>query len=128
LETKIFLRSDLKNRVKPNIFSNALNALMDDLHLINGTCTFLNRQLTQDSPTHRNTVFQKVGFVLLDPHEVPEQTQYMSRSIICGKKFLIAMSPDPENCVKIIKDTQDVEYIYMAPTTIEESECMRICC
>ena len=38
------------------------------------------------------------------------------------------MSPDPDNCAKIVKDARSVQSIYMGPTTMEESENMRVCC
>ena len=67
-------------------------------------------------------------YVLFDPHEDPRKTQDLYLGSFCDKKFLIAMSPDPMNCAKIVKDAELTETIYMGPTTMEESENMRICC
>ena len=71
---------------------------------------------------------KRADFVLFDPHEDARRTQNLSRSIFCNKKFLIAVSPDPVNFAKIVKDAKYVGSIYMGPTTLEESESMRICC
>ena len=71
---------------------------------------------------------RRADFVLFDPHQNPHKTQDLDEIIFCNKTFLISMSPDPMNCEKIVKDARDVKSIYMGPTTMEESESMRICC
>ena len=71
---------------------------------------------------------EKADFVLFDPHENGRLTQNLDESIFCNKKFLIAVSPDPVNFAKVLKDAKYVGSIYMGPTTLEESESMRICC
>lgn len=70
----------------------------------------------------------KSDFVLYDPHENPLATQDLALEAFGGKKFLIAMSPDPQNCAKIVKDAEETETFFMGPTTKAESEKMRLCC
>ena len=67
-------------------------------------------------------------YVLLDPHENPAETEKLHRDIFCLKPFLIAMSPDPRNCKKIVKDTLSSDLLYMGPTSLEEAEDMRDTC
>lgn len=71
---------------------------------------------------------EKADYVLYDPHENPGESEKLPLKIFCGKQFLIAMSPDPKNCSKIVKDVEEAETVFMGPTTIEESEKMRECC
>jgi hypothetical protein len=71
---------------------------------------------------------KKADFVLFDPHEDARLTQNLHVSIFCNKKFLIAVSPYPVYFAKVVKDAKYVGSIYMGPTTLEESESMRICC
>lgn len=71
---------------------------------------------------------KNADYVLYDPHENPLRSQDLSPHMFCGKKFIIAMSPDPANCKKVVKDAEEAETVYMGPTTLEESERMRFCC
>ena len=71
---------------------------------------------------------KRADYVLFDPHENPDESGRLAPYIFFGKPFLIAMSPDPKNCSKIVKDVEESETVFMGPTTIEESEEMRVCC
>ena len=89
-----------------------------------------------DKPIQEGTLDVALGdkwadqadYVLFDPHENPDESEKLAPNIFCGKQFLIAMSPDPKNCSKIVKDVEESETVFMGPTTIEESEKMRVCC
>ena len=69
-----------------------------------------------------------VEYVLYDPQEDPKETQKFSLSFFCGKNVLIAVSPDPQNCSKIIKDAKIKAELYMGPTDLAESEAMGAAC
>ncbi|KAL3913025.1 MAG: hypothetical protein SGARI_000862 [Bacillariaceae sp.] len=69
-----------------------------------------------------------VDYVLYDPQEDPKETQKFSLSFFCGKNVLIAVSPDLQNCSKIIKDAKIISELYMGPTDLVESEAMRVAC
>jgi hypothetical protein len=75
-----------------------------------------------------NKLAAGVDYVLYDPQEDPTATQYLDMTFFCGKKFLIAISPDPDNCSKIIKDAEQNAEVYMGPTDMDESEAMRKAC
>ena len=70
----------------------------------------------------------EVDYVLYDTQENPLETQQMDISMFCGKNVLIAMSPDPGNCSKILKDAKQKQLLYMGPTSLEEADAMRISC
>jgi len=79
-----------------------------------------------DATTHNRA--REVDHVLYDPQENALQTQEMDISMFCGKNVLIAMSPDPGNCSKILKDATQEQQLYMGPTSFEEAEDMRAKC
>mmetsp|Transcript_18652 Transcript_18652/g.43451 ORF Transcript_18652/g.43451 Transcript_18652/m.43451 type:complete len:471 (+) Transcript_18652:84-1496(+) len=79
-----------------------------------------------DATTHNRA--REVDHVLYDPQENALQTQEMDISMFCGKNVLIAMSPDPGNCSKILKDATQEQQLYMGPTSFEEAEDMRASC
>lgn len=70
----------------------------------------------------------KADYVLFDPHEDPRATQAFSGKFFCRKKALVAISPDPENLTKILKDIKAKQTFYMGPADFEEAEVMRSCC
>jgi hypothetical protein len=69
-----------------------------------------------------------VDYVLYDPHEDPLDTQKLSMRFFGGKKVIIAMSPDPANCKKILKDARGQLTLYMGPVSSEEADQMRTSC
>ena len=71
---------------------------------------------------------ENVDFVLYDPHENAQDTNAVHRSHFAGKKFIISISPDEENCKKLRKDVRTAFNVYMGPTSFEEAEAMRTHC
>jgi hypothetical protein len=67
-----------------------------------------------------------VDFVLYDP---PEDVAHdvVTLSSFRSKPFIVAMSPDAENCKKLRKDAGFVD-LYMGPTTLAEAQNMRNSC
>jgi hypothetical protein len=68
-----------------------------------------------------------VDLVLFDPPEDAAVSNSISRGIMCGKNFIVAMSPDPENCKKLRKDTVP-PLLYMGTLSLQEAEDMRTGC
>ena len=67
-------------------------------------------------------------YVLYDPHEDPQKTQRYATQHFCEKPFLVAVSPDPANCKKLEKDTNQAATLYMGPMDSDEAEEMRQLC
>lgn len=71
---------------------------------------------------------ENVDNVLYDPHENAAQTDMVHRKHFKGRKFIVAISPDEDNCKKLRKDAQEAFDIYMGATSLEEAEAMRLVC
>jgi hypothetical protein len=69
-----------------------------------------------------------VPVVLYDPHEHAVQTDSVNKRRLRGKNFIVAMSPDDQNCKKLRKDTRDQATLYMGTLSLEEAEAMRSTC
>ena len=81
----------------------------------------------RDTPSSQQNFANEADYVLLDPHEVASQTHEISLSMLRGKPFIVAMSPDENNCKKLRKDTQGTS-LYMGPLSLEEALEMRSAC
>jgi hypothetical protein len=75
-----------------------------------------------------NKLANDADYVLYDPHEDPLETQKLNMAFFCKKNVLIAMSPDPQNCKKILKDASRKQVLYMGPMDVNEAEAMRTSC
>lgn len=70
-----------------------------------------------------------VDVVLFDPHEDSAKTQDYEKSHFFGKPFVVAVSPDPENCKALLKTAaQSMACLYMGPLSPNEAEEMREAC
>jgi hypothetical protein len=69
----------------------------------------------------------EVDLVLFDPPEDAAVSNSISRGFMSDKNFIVAMSPDPENCKKLRKDTVP-PLLYMGTLSLQEAEDMRTCC
>jgi hypothetical protein len=68
-----------------------------------------------------------VDVVLYDPHAEAINTGKVHISTLCGKPFIVGLSPDYENCKKLRKDTNNVR-LYMGTLSLLEAEAMRSTC
>jgi hypothetical protein len=66
--------------------------------------------------------------VFYDPHESPARTNDVHISFFRGKKFVVPLSPDDENCKKLRKDTRHQYILYMGTLLMDEAEDMRASC
>ena len=67
-----------------------------------------------------------VDVVLFDPHENAMETQRYTRKHFFGKNILVAVSPDPENCKKLLKATALSQAIlYLGTLSLAEAKQMR---
>ena len=67
--------------------------------------------------------------VLFDAHENLEDTNTVSRKRFQGKKFIVALLPDEENCKKLRKDVMsESDTLYMGTLSRDEAEDMRSSC
>ena len=70
-----------------------------------------------------------IDMVLFDPHENSARTLDFQKSHFYGKHFIVAMSPDPENCKKLVKTSQTSKAsLYMGTLSLPEAETMRTAC
>lgn len=70
----------------------------------------------------------KADVVLFDPHESTVQQNNIHISHFRGKPFIVAISPDRENCKKLRKDTRRKARLYMGTLSVDEAEAMRSTC
>ena len=67
-----------------------------------------------------------VDVVLFDPHENAMETQRYTRKHFFGKNILVAVSPDPGNCKKLLKATaQSQAILYLGTLSLAEAKQMR---
>lgn len=82
-----------------------------------------------DSLTRLGMANAEVDVVLFDPHEDSGKTQDYTRKHFFGKFIVVAVSPDPENCKKLVKATGHSQaLLYMGTLALEEAELMRNAC
>ena len=70
----------------------------------------------------------EINVVLYDPHEDAAHTNDVNLYDLEGKRFLVAVSPDADNCKKLKKDDESQVVFYMGPLSSDEAECMRSSC
>jgi hypothetical protein len=68
-----------------------------------------------------------VDVVLYDPPEASYLTDDVDSLDLCSKPFIVAVSPDPENCKKLQKDTL-IEELFMGTCSLDEAMKMRELC
>lgn len=68
-----------------------------------------------------------VDFILIDPPEGGDPNFFGGHTNLKGKKFILAVSPDRNNCQSIRKDTTTLK-LYMGTCLLEEAEEMRLAC
>lgn len=66
--------------------------------------------------------------VLYDPHENVERTNDVHISFFRKKNFIVAMSPDEENCKKLRKDTTARAKLFMGTFSLQEAHDLRSSC
>lgn len=72
---------------------------------------------------------EDIDIVLFDPHKDSAKTLDFQKSHFHGKKFIVAMSPDPEHCKKLVKTSQTSKAtLYMGTLSLQEAEAMRAAC
>ena len=69
-------------------------------------------------------VIDTVDFVLIDPPQEAGRSQELSLDHLRSKKFMITLSPDPENCKDLTKEAENDGWYYMGPTSLEEANPM----
>ena len=69
----------------------------------------------------------QVDFLLIDPPENGDPNFLGGRVGLSGKKFILAVSPDRNNCQAIRKETSTVK-LYMGTCSLEEAEEMKVAC
>lgn len=69
-------------------------------------------------------VIDTVDFVLIDPPQEAGISQELCLDHLRSKKFMIALSPDPENCKDLAKEAENDGSYYMGPTSLEEANHM----
>jgi hypothetical protein len=76
----------------------------------------------------RQRMAAKVDVVLYDPHETAEKTNDVPLSKLEDKPFIVAISPDKENCSKLRKDTRAKAVLYVGTLSLQEAQNMRDVC
>lgn len=67
-------------------------------------------------------------FVLIDPPQDSAKSQEVTLNHLKGKKFLVALSPDPENCKELTKTAESQTWLYLGPLHHDEACDMRSKC
>jgi hypothetical protein len=68
-----------------------------------------------------------LDIVLYDPPEQSMFTDDVDKLDLCSKPFIVALSPDPENCEGLQKDSRAKE-LFMGPCSLDEAMEMRELC
>ena len=76
---------------------------------------------------HDGAFASEVDFLLIDPPENGDANFLGGRKGLKKKKFILAVSPDRNNCQAIRKDTSTIE-LYMGTCSLQESKGMRVTC
>jgi hypothetical protein len=71
-------------------------------------------------------VVDSVDFVLIDPPQEAGRSQEIALDHLRAKKFMVALSPDPENCKDLTKEADNDGWYYMGPASLEEANHMRV--
>jgi hypothetical protein len=79
------------------------------------------------SDNFEGALASEVDFLLIDPPENGDPNFLGGRSGLKKKKFILAISPDRNNCQAIRKDTSTVAF-YMGSCPLQEAEEMRLSC
>ena len=93
-----------------------------------GNTTFAKYKLTAVMDEDVKLPPDSFDIVLFDPHENAADTNRVHHYFFRGKNFLVALSPDEDNCEGLRKDTLSKIRCYMGTVSKEEAEDMRICC
>eukprot|EP00978_Attheya_sp_CCMP212_P017657 scaffold47327_cov46-Attheya_sp.AAC.2 len=74
-------------------------------------------------------IAEHADIILFDPHEESNRHGLVSVKAFCKKPFIVAISPDPENCKKLRKNTHvGLMTLYMGPPSETDLEEMRQQC
>ena len=79
-------------------------------------------------PYNFNSIADNFDVALYDPHENAERTNDVNLSFFQKKNFIVAMSPDEQNCKKLRKDTTASATLYMGTFSLQEAEALRSSC
>uniref|UniRef100_A0A7S3KXL4 Sucrose phosphatase-like domain-containing protein n=1 Tax=Amphora coffeiformis TaxID=265554 RepID=A0A7S3KXL4_9STRA len=72
---------------------------------------------------------EDIDIVLFDPQEDSAVTLQFQKSHFHGKKFIVAMKPDPQNCKKLRKTSLTSKAtLYLGTLSLPEAEAMRAAC
>jgi hypothetical protein len=86
----------------------------------------VERQRHTIAHVRENDIAAEVDFVLIDPPEGGDPN-FFSEGNLMSKKFILAVSPDRNNCQSLRKGRGQLK-LYMGTRTIEELEKMRATC
>ena len=71
----------------------------------------------------------EADYVLFDPHETAAKTDEINNKNFRGKPFIVALSPDKDNCKRLLKDTRRQETkFYMGTLSLQEAQVMKSSC
>lgn len=97
-------------------------------HVGGGTITVTEHNLTAVLNGSVEIPSDAFDIVFYDPHESAARTNDVHISFFGGKKFIVAMSPDKDNCKKLRKDTNAQAKLYMGTYSLQEAEALRSSC